>query len=558
MTPRRTALAAAALATPALLATMLVAPTTAAAADPLAMEPVGRYVAPRAPEIPAADDQVRAESHAVLGDRLYATNHTSLDIVDISDPENPTLVTQVDLSSYGATGITSVAASKGRVAVAIPATDKTQPGTVALLNPSGKVLRTVTVGALPDMLTFDEDGKRILVANEGEPASYPSTAESDPKGTISVIDVAKMMGGKADAVRTISFDSITAGSLNEYVRIFGPGATIAQDLEPEYITVQGDTAFVSLQENNAIAEIDLRAGRVVAVRGLEFKDHSLADNGYGSSNALDASDRDGSISIANWPVTGMPMPDAITSFAVGGQTYLVSANEGDSRADWPGFTEEERIKDLVGKDENTPYVDDFGREITLDDSLYATLKGLRGDSALGRLRMSTAPGTAGGDTDGDGDIDRILTYGTRSMSIWTADGTRVWDSGDILEQQTALALPAHFNNNNDENAFDSRSDDKGPEPEGVAVGEIDGRTYAFLGLERIGGMAVFDVTNPASTTFVEYVTTRDFEKDPTDGSTDSGPEVVTFVPADESPNGEPLVLVSNEWSGSIVIWSPKG
>ena len=528
MTPRRTALTAAALVTPALLAAMLVAPTAATAADvPLAMDDIGRYVAPRTPAIPAADDQVRAESHAVLGDRLYSTNHTSLDIVDISDPANPALVTQIDLSAYGEYGITSVAASTGRVAVAIPATDKTMAGTLVLLNPAGKVLRTVTVGALPDMVTFDESGKRILVANEGEPNADYSV---DPEGSISIIDVAKMIGGKADAVRTVGFGGVQ--NLNEYVRSFGPNAgNYAKDLEPEYITVQGDRAFVSLQENNAIAEIDLVAGSVLGVRGLQFKDHNVDGAG------MDPSDRDGGINIAKWPVLGMPQPDAIASFVVRGQTYIISANEGDAR-DYPGFSEE----GTVGSG-----------SYLLDPTVFPNAADLKTNAQLGRLSVTRASG----DLDDDGDIDQIMAFGTRSVSIWTEDGTRVWDSGDQLERATAAALPLNFNANNTATSLDNRSDNKGPEPEGVAVGQIDGRTYAFVGLERIGGMAVFDVTSPTSPTFVEYVTTRDFTKSSTDGTTDSGPEVMSFVSAENSPNGKPLVVMSNEWSGTIVIWSPK-
>jgi hypothetical protein len=549
MTPRRTALTAAALVTPALLAAMLVAPTAATADDGL-MGAIGRYEAPRTPVIPGAPDEadeVRAESHAVLGDRLYSTNHTSLDIVDISDPSAPGLIKQLDLSSYGANGITSVAASKGRVAVAIPATDKTKPGTVVVMDPDGKVLAEVPVGALPDMLTFDDKGQMLVVANEGEPTAYPSTAETDPEGSVTVIYIDRLLKSQGKSVTTIGFTDFNEGGsrhaeLPADVRIFGPGASVAQDLEPEYITIEGNRGYVSLQENNAVAELDLRSGRVIAIRPLALKDHSLDGNGLDPSDSEVSKDpRVGSISIANWPVFGMPQPDAIASYVVGGQTYIISANEGDAR-DYDGFAEESRVKDLA---------DDFS--IPLDVDVFPNAADLLKDSALGRLTVTTV----GADSDGNGKTDKILAFGTRSMSIWQADGTRVWDSGDILEEQTALALPEHFNNNNDENAFDNRSDNKGPEPEGVAVGEIGDRTYAFVGLERVGGMAVFDVTNPASATFVEYVTTRDFTKSPTDGSTDSGPEVMSFVSAEDSPNGKPLVIMSNEWSGSIVIWSPK-
>jgi len=120
---------------------------------------------------------------------------------------------------------------------------------------------------------------------------------------------------------------------------------------------------------------------------------------------------------------------------------------------------------------------------------------------LGRLNVSTIDG----DTDGDGDYDALYAYGGRSFSIRSANGDLVFDSGSRLENITARLLPEAFNSDNAENdSLDSRSDNKGPEPEGVTVGRVDGRTYAFVGLERIGGVAVFDVSQPQAPFFVQY------------------------------------------------------
>jgi len=316
---------------------------------------------------------------------------------------------------------------------------------------------------------------------------------------------------------------------------------VSQDLEPEYITVAGDRAFVTLQENNAIAELDLVAGTVVAIRPLALKDHSLPGNALDPSDRENGSSAPGSIAIANWPVMGMPMPDGIASYSVGGQTFLVTANEGDARQDWPGYAEEVRVG-------SGSYV--------LDPTAFPNAAVLKGNARLGRLTVTNAAGRAGGDLDNDGDRDRIQVFGARSASIWTADGSLVWDSGDMFEQRTALADPQFFNSTNNANEFDTRSDNKGPEPEGVAIGSVDGRTYAFVVLERTGGFVVLDVTDPQTPTFVQYANSRDFALDPTSTATDSGPEVVTFVPASQSPSGRALVVVSNEISGTVSIWSP--
>jgi hypothetical protein len=483
-----------------------------------------------------------AEVSAVLGDKLFVIDEgTTLDLVDISDPTHPVLLRSVDLGAYGAS-ITSVATTPtgvgaARVAVTLPAADKTAPGTVVLLNPGGNLLRSVPVGANPDMVTFDESGERVLVANEGEPDSY--VPKDDAQGSVSVIDVARLLTKKTDpmAVTTIGFADFNVGAprheeLPAGTRIFGPGATVAEDLEPEYITVDGDRAYVTLQENNSIAELDLVSNTVVAIRALALKDHSLPGNG------LDASDRDGGINIRTWPIHGAPMPDAIASFTVDGETYLITANEGDARADWAGYSEEVRFSDLAP---------------LLDPAVFTPeeIASLRGNAALGRLNFTRASG----DADGDGLYEQLVAFGTRSASIWTTDGELVGDTGDHLEQATATAIPGNFNATNDANNFDNRSDNKGPEPEGVAVGEIDGRTYAFVALERPGGFAVFDVTDPTSPMLAQYVTSRDFWIDPTNTATDSGPEVIRFVGAADSPTGVPLVIVSNEVSHTVAIFT---
>jgi hypothetical protein len=362
-----------------------------------------------------------AEVSAVLGDKLFVIGAgTTLDVVDIADPAQPVLLRTVDLARYGAS-ITSVATSSSgvgaaRVAVTLPAADKTAPGTVVLLTPGGSPLRSAPVGANPDMVTFDESGLRVLVANEGEPDSY--APKDDAEGSVSVVNVAALLTKKAgSAVTTIGFADFNVGAsrhgeLPAGTRVFGPGATVAEDLEPEYITVDGDRAYVTLQENNSIAELDLATNTVVAIRALALKDHSLPGNG------LDASDRDSAINIRNWPILGAPLPDGIASYTIDGETYLITANEGDARADWPGYSEEVRFADLAP---------------LLDPAVFTPeqIAQLRGNAALGRLTFTRASG----DADGDGLYEQLVAFGTRSASIWTTDGALVGDTGDDLERR---------------------------------------------------------------------------------------------------------------------------
>lgn len=470
--------------------------------------------------------------------RLFVINaqQNTVDILDASNPRaSLNKIGQIDLSAFGG-GANSVAVKNGIVAVAIEATVKQNPGTVVFLDSNGTVLNAVPVGALPDMLTFTPDGTKVLVANEGEPNSYNRTDSVDPEGSVSIIDLS---GGVAHA--TVITANFTAFNNQKEalkaagVRIFGPNATVAQDFEPEYITVSedGKTAWIALQENNALAVLDIDSGTITEILPLGYKDLSLR------GNDLDASDRDSSINIQNWagvPLYGMYLPDSIAAYkASDGQTYIVTANEGDSRADYPGFNEEARIGG-----------------VNLDPTAFPNASDLKASSKLGRLKVTRTLG----DTDGDGDYDELYAFGSRSFSIRDTKGNLVYDSGDDFERIIAHFNPGNFNSNHEANgSFDDRSDDKGPEPEALAVGKVNGRTYAFIGMERDSGIMVYDITNPDAVEFVQYINNRNFNGNAAAGTAgDLGPEGFAFVSAEDSPTGEAMLMVANEISGTTTAY----
>ena len=323
------------------------------------------------------------------------------------------------------------------------------------------------------------------------------------------------------------------------ILVEGLGTKLSHDLEPEYVAINAssDTAYVSCQENNILAIIDIKNKSVVGLKGLGFKDHSLPGNG------LDPSDKD-SINIRTMPnLFGVYMPDAIKPFRAGNKNYIISANEGDGREyeGEPGYVDEDRIKDL-----------------DLDSAAFATFPNIQDDEELGRLAVMLDLG----DTDGDGDYDELYAYGARSFSIWNAQGNLVFDSGDDFERIIADSLPQYFgfsNDDNDAGDFDSRSDAKGPEPEAVEVAEINGKVYAWVGLERIGGVMMYEITNPTNPTFIQYINTRNFNVDADSSAAgDLGPEDIKFIRADKSPDGKDYILVSNEVSGTISIIEIKG
>jgi hypothetical protein len=473
-------------------------------------------------------------AHDAATQRLFVVNAqaATIDVLDMSDPTHPFKVGEIHLSLFG--GIAnSVAVHDGIVAVAVEAFNKTNPGQVVFFDQNLELLAQVTVGALPDMLTFSPNGRWLLVANEGEPNSYNnvSVPSVDPEGSVSIIDLS---GGAASvtqaSVRTAGFTDFIGALLDPSIRIFGPNATVAQDLEPEYITVSQDskTAWVTLQENNALAIVDIESATVTDLIGLGFKDHSLP------GNALDASDRDSAINIRNWPLQGMYLPDSIDAYLFGGETFLVMANEGDAR-DWPGYSEEVRVADIA-----------------LDPIAFPNGSVLKQAANLGRLRVTKAQG----DIDGDGDFDVLHSFGGRSFSIRDAQGNLVFDSGDQLERITAALLPNFFNASNDNNTKDSRSPSKGPEPEGLVIGHAYGRTYAFVGLERVGGVASYDITDPHDPFFVDYVNNRDFLAAINSGlAGDLGPEGLLFIKAENSPTGTPLLVTANEVSGTTTVFA---
>lgn len=466
--------------------------------------------------------------------RLFVTNADAnvIDILDISDPTVPALVNQISLDDFG-DSINSVAVHDGLLAAAVEGPEVDSLGTIVFLNTDGEVLANVTTGVLPDMVTFTPDGNYALTANEGEPNDDYTI---DPEGTVTIVNIsAGVETVTDDNTFTVSFAEFNEGGpradeLPEDVRIFGPGATVAQDLEPEYIAVSPDssTAYVSLQENNAVAVIDVTTGSVTAIVALGFKDHSL------EGNEMDPSNEDGEINIRTVPTLGMYQPDAIATYEVNGETFLVTANEGDAR-DYDGFSEEARVADL-----------------TLDEEAFPNAAELQEEANLGRLNTTTV----NGDTDGDGAHEVIYSYGARSFSIWNAAGELVYDSGAEFANITAEIAPEAFNSQGQNDSFDNRSDDKGTEPEGVVVGMVGDQMYAFIGLERFGGVMVYNVSDPAAPFFVTYANNANREGNAEEGTAgDVGPEGLVFISAEDSPTGAPLLVVTNEVSGSTTIYS---
>ncbi|MBU2115142.1 MAG: choice-of-anchor I family protein [Gammaproteobacteria bacterium] len=516
--------------------------------------------------ISLANLPIAAVGNGITDDSLSSVPFTFANSVSVKDAQGNDVTLALGEAN-------SIAIYDDMLAIAVAAPLKTDNGAVLFYSLSstgtGSFIKAVAAGALPDMLTFTPDGSKVLVANEGEP---DTDYNADPEGSISVISLTD--GVPADVATSINLTTDMAFSsdllsASDYdtdakrrallqaagVKFAGPaGTTVAQDLEPEYITVAADSkkAWVSLQEANAIGIIDL-TDMTIEVKALGMKDWG--------QYLIDYSNKDEVASFRKLPnVYGLYQPDSIASYQWNGATFIVSANEGDSR-DWDAYSEDIRAADIIDPDELNK---------TFSTELQALYDATGGDDGLGRLKVTAALV----DPDNDGVVEKLYAYGARSFSIWDQNINMVYDSGDDFGRISAAILGNNFNSAHTENKGDNRSDDKGGEPEAIDVGAIEGRTYAFIAQERSGDLFVYDVTNPFQATFVSHYINRDFEAnfeldddlaDPCDTAEgmdctevpqagDLGPESIKFVAASDSPNGNPLLIIGNEVSGSVTVY----
>lgn len=481
--------------------------------------------------------------------KAFVTNGAvkGFDIVSFENLKSGTLTgitetKRVLLSSFNINGvadITSIAShpTKDLIAISAVSDPKTERGYIIFATKDGEFLKSVQVGALPDMVTFTPDGTKAIVANEGEPADNVEKTSDliDPAGSISIIDV------ETYDHKELQF---TEEMLDDKVRMSyqGKGKSYLAQLEPEYVTVSADsqTAYVSLQENNAIATVDLKNGEILHVKGLGVKDFSKP------GNELDAL-KDGAVKLEKQPILSFYMPDAIETFTVATgdttQTYIITPNEGDAR-DYEGFSEDKKVDKII-------------KDVKLNADNYEGYTQAELD-AVDLMTLKDYKITTEDGKNADGKYEALYGYGGRSFSIFNAETMELaFDSGSDFESIIANdpRLKQYFNVSNDNVKVDDRSNSKGPEPESVVTGEMNGKTYAFIALERISGIMVYDLTNPSSPEFVTFITSRDFSGDV---KGDVAPEGLRFIPASESPTGNALLAATHEMSGTVAMYEFEG
>jgi hypothetical protein len=460
--------------------------------------------------------------------RMFSVNvkDQTVDMISLEHPEQPQLVGRVALASYGSLP-TSVTSRDDLIATCVLGQTPKDKGQVVMFSPQGQVLAAVQVGWHPDMVCFTPDGHYLVVADEGEPSA---DGQQDGEGSVSIIRVPAVTsdGLSGVEVRTADFHAWDSQPLPAGVRQVEPKKPASQDFEPEGIGISGDSrkAYVSLQENNAVAVVDIPTARVERLIGLGYKDHQV------TGNELDSAGLGHAEQIKCCPVLGMYEPDNVGWLRVGGQEYLVLANEGDAR---DNATIHEEILLSAAK---------------LDPQKFPNAAQLQQPDQFGSLIVSST-----GDTDGDGDLDQLYTFGGRSITIMTTDGQVVFESGHLLDQLAAERIERQTASN--PASPPKYRTKKGPEPEGLTVGQIGDHLYVFVGLERDNGIVTFDVTDPRSPKLVNYTNPSDYPGHAANLVGDIGPEGLVFVDAQHSPTHVPLLLVANEVSGTITVYAVR-
>lgn len=451
----------------------------------------------------------------------------SIDLVKINSDGSTECKKRIEIGeiledkNINAGDMTSVSYSdeKNLLAVAVQDEDYKNNGHIVILDKDGNYKESFECGVQPDMVTFTKDGKYIISADEGEPREGYDNGVVDPKGSVTIIDV------ENKSTKKVEFNIDIDKALKDGI-LLKKDSNPAEDLEPEYIAISDDskTAFVSLQENNAIASIDIESGKINYVKGLGFIDHSVEGN---EIDAVRGKGKNAKIDIKNDNFLGTPMPDGIAFLSKNGRDFILTANEGDAR-EWKNYKNTNSKKfDKKNADKKTEYLD---------------------------------PEKTDGLVEG-----RIHLLGGRSFSIYDAsDLTRVYNSGSDFEKITARIFPDFFNTSNDEDKgpdkLDARSNKKGPEAENIAVLNIKDKTYAIIGLERISGIMIYDITDPSNPVYKDYFNNRIFIKSVNDKEEvglekrgNIGPEGLCAIEAKDSPTGKPLALVANEVSGTVQV-----
>lgn len=504
---------------------------------------------------------VEQSAYDVTDRIMYAAGDNYIHIIDFGDLVRPAILRGIPLSTLA----NDIEMCGDYVAVAQQGFTATDIGKVAIYEKFSRAtgsfnkVAEIEVGYKPDMLHFTHDCSKIVVANEGEAAeSYDGSSFINPEGSVSIL---KATGNPYDpySAITLGFDYFNQFA-SEYEmygvrqpykgQLTGETQTMAQNLEPEYVTFSSDerTAYVCLQENNAIAIVDLVMEEIAEIVPLGSKSWN--------SLLIDASDKDGGIMFKSYDIYSYYQPDSIKTININNHDYIITANEGDS------------FSYTFGKDEWEEF--DRGEDVRDDGRLGNSISNdledqLNSDPDLGRLQISVVD-----DLDSNGNIERVNFYGARGISIFDAETlSLIYDSGDEIERKMAVYYPEVFNGNTKcddagvdkpSDSFDGRSDNQGPECESLETGNLNGKTVLFVGIDRSAAIAIYSFAPgsviPTFESIYRAGGVDDTFENLLNGENlgDLDPEDLKFVPASDSITNTPLLFVTSTVSGTISVY----
>nr|WP_298147691.1 hypothetical protein [uncultured Pseudomonas sp.] len=334
----------------------------------------------------------------------------------------------------------------------------------------GTLLKSLEVGVWPDSVAFSPAGDYLLVANEGEAYVHDGQGFRSGDGAISLIDLREgVMQARHRLIALPDLAGLAGATQAEHQRLLErvidgeelkvPFGTSPEHIEPEYVAFSpdGTRAYVSLQENNAVAVVDMARGELSKVFGLGTVRHAadvLADGRYEPNAELFA----------------LREPDALAVSADG--RYLVTADEGDS--------DPKIAKIAAGLPSGG------GRTISVFDSISGELLG---DTAGQLDDMAAKAGVypdlrspnKGSEPEGVVSFD---AFGKRLAvaSLERADALALIDLDRPAQPKVLQVLGVGEGAGSGNLA-----------PEGLAHVEHQGRHFLVTGLEKSGNVALFEL-----------------------------------------------------------------
>ena len=310
---------------------------------------------------------------------------------------------------------------------------------------------------------------------------------NSPKGEIGFVDITDVKAPKA-------LGALAMGGEPTSVTVLGAQALVAVNTRTDFVNVSGKLVVVDITTRKEVASIALpgqpdslavsKDGKFIAVVIENERDESVNKGAMpqlpgGSLVIVDVAGAPSTWKTRTVSLTGLdgmlyptdPEPEyvdinesnvAVVTLQENNHIALVDLATGKVTKHFSAGSVDLTKVDLTDK---RPNVVDFS------ESQAGRLREPDGVTWISKTQFVTA-------NEGD------LNGGSRSFTLFNADGTVAYDSGNSLEH--LMASIGHYN--------DKRSDAKGNEPENAEFGRFGGTDYLFVASERSSALVVYDLS----------------------------------------------------------------